>query len=128
VLLALWSAYEWIDTTPPVITQTKGGISEREYKRYRRHIEAVLKASDKREFEKYNKSVKALEEIATEANIEIPRPIARISETKKIEYVLPDYYITTLALQELLNYIVKLREQRIQDYLDDDILIMMLTS
>lgn len=87
----------------------------------------MMLASKRGEVEKYSESVKIVEKIAVRAGLELPKPIAKITESKRIEYVLPDYYITTLALQELLNYIVKLRQQKVQESLDDDILIMMLS-
>ena len=130
-MLGIWAYnYDWGGIIPPEILPTKGGISDREYKRYRKHLESMMRASENREAQLYNKSVKAVEKLAAKANIEIPKPKAVIQENKKIEYILPDFSRSAIAAEQLLAYITELREARIRAsiQLDDDITLLVMLA
>lgn len=130
-MLSIWAYnYDWGGAPPIVITPPDGGITEREYKKYRKHLENMIRAADQREYQEYNKSAKIIEKIAEKANIEVTKPVAIVSETKKIEYTLPDYSGSVLALNQLLEYIIIQRNERIarEMALDDDILMMVLMA
>ncbi len=129
-MLSLWAYnYDWGDVPPPpVVKVPDGGISERDYRRYRRSLEKMIAAADARDAIVYQQEAKIVKKIAEKAGVQIPVPRAEISESRTIEYRLPDFSEISIATSMLLSYIELVKKNRIdaQNELNDDMLMILL--
>lgn len=118
--------------TPPVTDTHDGGVKPSDYRRYRRKIEKMIKASEKYNREKYINEAVAVAEIVEELPIEAP-VIQEIAQAIKDEISLDqiDFTLLQAELIRVIRYldtviVAKLAEIKAQREMEDEIALLML--
>jgi hypothetical protein len=126
MLLALWSAYGFQQggtTTQP----SKGGISEYDYKKYRKYLTELQRVTEKRDERLYKKAVITASKKLEKAPDLI---VNKVADVVLPSVALPeiDYRKLSLDLQYIIvyidNQIKALMEQRQQDQFEEEFLLL----